>query len=424
MRFMMLLKSDERAEAGALPDVQDFEAMGRYNQELTEAEALLAAEGLQPSSEGARIKFHGGKPTVTDGPFAEAKELTAGYWLIQAKSKDEAIEWARRIPFEADEAGSGTGEVEVRQVFELADFPVNGEESGWREQEAEYRTQNPVALPADPGKRRYVIFRKAGRDTEAGVMPSEELLAAMGAYNEELIKAGVFLAGEGLQPSAQGARVVYSRGKRTVIDGPFTEAKELVAGFTMIQARSKAEALEWARRWPALDAGGEVELELRKVFEAEDFPPEIAQAEERRRARVAGSSRRMKYLCLIYYDEAVADALPEREYKAIQDAAVAYGQELDESGHFIASQALQSVQTATTIRMQNGKVSITDGPFAETKEQLGGFFLIEARDLNDAIRVAARIPPLRLGCIEVRPIKECLPEEAPVSGQGLASAGP
>lgn len=118
----------------------------------------------------------------------------------------------------------------------------------------------------------------------------------------------------------------------------------------------------------------------------------------------------MKYLCLIYYEEAVADALPESEYNAVQAAAVAYGEELNASGHFIASQALQSVQTATTIRVRNGKLSITDGPFAETKEQLGGFFLIDARDLNDAIRVASKIPPLRLGCIEVRPIKECQPE--------------
>jgi hypothetical protein len=117
----------------------------------------------------------------------------------------------------------------------------------------------------------------------------------------------------------------------------------------------------------------------------------------------------MKYLCLIYYEEAVADALSESEYDAIQAAAVAYGEELSASGHFIASQALESVQTATTIRIRSGKLTVTDGPFAETKEQLGGFFLIEARDLNDAIRVASKIPPLRLGCIEVRPIKKCTP---------------
>jgi hypothetical protein len=115
----------------------------------------------------------------------------------------------------------------------------------------------------------------------------------------------------------------------------------------------------------------------------------------------------MKYLCLIYYDEAQAGALPESEYNSIASDALKYGAELQTTGQFIATEALQSTQTATTIRARNGKLSITDGPFAETKEQLGGFFLIEARDLNDAIRVASRIPPLRLGCIEIRPIKEC-----------------
>ncbi|WP_019142932.1 YciI family protein [Noviherbaspirillum massiliense] len=138
---------------------------------------------------------------------------------------------------------------------------------------------------------RFMIIRKADKDTEAGVMPSEQLLADMMKYNEELVKAGVMLAGEGLQPSSKGARIKFSKGKPTVIDGPFTEAKELIAGFTMIQARSKEEALEWVKRWPASDADGEVELELRQVFEAEDFgdefTPELRQQEERLRAQSA-----------------------------------------------------------------------------------------------------------------------------------------
>ncbi len=119
----------------------------------------------------------------------------------------------------------------------------------------------------------------------------------------------------------------------------------------------------------------------------------------------------MKYLCLIYYEEAKADALPESEYNAMAGDALRYGEALQTSGQYIASEALQSVQTATTVRVRNGKLSITDGPFDETKEQLGGFILIEARDLNDAIRIASRIPPGRLGCIEVRPIKECNPQD-------------
>ena len=112
---------------------------------------------------------------------------------------------------------------------------------------------------------RFMILRKADENTEAGVMPSEQLLSAMGKYDEELVKAGVMLAGEGLQPSSKGARVKFSRGKPTVIDGPFTEAKELIAGFCLIQVESKEAAIEWVRRWPGLDGDGEVDIEIRQV---------------------------------------------------------------------------------------------------------------------------------------------------------------
>jgi hypothetical protein len=124
---------------------------------------------------------------------------------------------------------------------------------------------------------RFMIIRKADKDTEAGVMPSEALLSAMGRYNEEMIKAGVMLAGEGLQPSSKGARIKFSGGVPTIIDGPFTETKELIAGFTIIEVGSKEEALAWVRRWPALDGGGEVELELRQVFELSDFAMDPAE---------------------------------------------------------------------------------------------------------------------------------------------------
>jgi len=116
MRFMVLVKADKNSEAGVLPSQDILAAMGKYNEELVKAGVMLAAEGLQPSSKGARVKFDGKKRTVTDGPFAEAKELVAGFWLWQARSKDEAIEWLKRAPF-----GGGT-EVEIRQVFEAADF--------------------------------------------------------------------------------------------------------------------------------------------------------------------------------------------------------------------------------------------------------------------------------------------------------------
>jgi hypothetical protein len=136
---------------------------------------------------------------------------------------------------------------------------------------------------------RFMVMIKANEDTEAGVLPSEELLTEMGKYNEELVKAGVLLAGEGLQPSSKGARVRFSGAERTVIDGPFTETKELIAGFWLIQVTSKEEAIEWVKRCPnPLD--GEAEIEIRQVFEAEDFgaefTPELRDQEQRLRAQM------------------------------------------------------------------------------------------------------------------------------------------
>jgi len=116
MRFMVIVPADKNSEAGVLPDQKLLAEMGKFNEEMVKAGIMLAGEGLHPTSKGARIRFSGGKTTVTDGPFAEAKELIAGFWLIQAKSLDEAIAWMKRAPF-----GGGT-EIEIRQVFEAEDF--------------------------------------------------------------------------------------------------------------------------------------------------------------------------------------------------------------------------------------------------------------------------------------------------------------
>jgi hypothetical protein len=121
MRFMMIVKASPDSEAGVLPRKGLLEAMGTFNEEMMKAGVLLAAEGLQPSSQGARIKFSGGKRTVVDGPFTESKELIAGFWLIQVKSKEEAIEWASRSP--APHGEDEDSEIEIRQIFELSDFP-------------------------------------------------------------------------------------------------------------------------------------------------------------------------------------------------------------------------------------------------------------------------------------------------------------
>lgn len=138
---------------------------------------------------------------------------------------------------------------------------------------------------------RFMLIVKATPDSEAGVMPSEEMLAAMGRYNEELVKAGVLLAGEGLQPSSKGARVHFSGANRSVSDGPFAETRELVAGFWLIQARSLAEAIEWVKRCPNPHPEDTC-IEIRQVFEAEDFgaefTPELREQEERLRAQLGG----------------------------------------------------------------------------------------------------------------------------------------
>jgi hypothetical protein len=138
---------------------------------------------------------------------------------------------------------------------------------------------------------RFMLIVKATKDSEAGVMPSQELLTEMGKFNEELVKAGVLLAAEGLQASSKGARVRFSGTKRTVIDGPFAETKELIAGFWLIQAKSREEAIEWVKRSPNPFPDQDSEIEIRQVFEADDFgpefTPELRAQEERLRSQTA-----------------------------------------------------------------------------------------------------------------------------------------
>jgi len=264
----MVVKANKDSEAGVLPDEKILSEMGRFNEKLVQAGALLAAEGLQASSKGVRVRYAAGQVTLTDGPFAETKELVAGFWLIRAKSLEEAVDWAKRVPFQE-------GEVEIRPLFELEDFPVDPAEKpdGWREKEEQMRAAPPARKP---GTVRFMALLKGDKDTEAGVMPNEKLLAAMGAFFEEGVKSGIILAGEGLLPTSKGARVRYSGSKRTVIDGPFAESKELIAGYAILQAKSKQEAVDWTKRFVIVDAPGRLDsvsdCELRQVFEIEDFP--------------------------------------------------------------------------------------------------------------------------------------------------------
>jgi hypothetical protein len=144
MRFMVIVKASEESEAGVLPDAKILTEMGKYNEELVKAGVMLAGEGLQPSSKGVRVRFSGNKRTVIDGPFAETKELVAGFWLWQVRSKEEAIEWLKRAPFQE-------GEVELRQVFETEDFAPSDPTGEIREAEERLRAQ---IAAQQPGARR------------------------------------------------------------------------------------------------------------------------------------------------------------------------------------------------------------------------------------------------------------------------------
>jgi hypothetical protein len=273
MRYMMLVKSTKDYEAGVWPDEKLQAELNKWTEELVKAGARLEGGRLQPSSQGARVHYAKGKFAVVDGPFAETKELIAGFCMIEAKSRDEAIAWAKRIPFQ-------DGEVEVRPLFELTDFPVDPAEQpdGWRGKEEAFRAA--ATPPRRPGMIRYMGILRADKNTEASVMPDEKFLAAMGAFMEEGIKAGVFISGEGLQPSSKGARIRYSGSKRLVTDGPFAETKEVIAGYAILQFTSKAEAIEWTKRFVEVDApgrlGAESECEIRPFVEFDECAPSEA----------------------------------------------------------------------------------------------------------------------------------------------------
>jgi hypothetical protein len=167
--------------------------------------------------------------------------------------------YLKALSFQAPGGGAGKNESPCRSPKGLFDVKV---EPGFI----------PCSEPEGDTTMRFMILLKANKNTESGTLPDEQLLTDMGKYNEELVKAGVLLAGEGLQPSSKGARIRFSGSKRTVIDGPFSETKELIAGFWIFQVKSREEAIEWVKRCPN-PTGEEAEIEIRQVFEAEDFAP-------------------------------------------------------------------------------------------------------------------------------------------------------
>jgi hypothetical protein len=262
MRVMVLGPGNQETEAGVRPKPEAIERMVKYNEELAKAGVVLDGAGLMPTSTAKRVRFEGAQRTVIDGPFAETRELIAGYWIWQVCSMDEAVDWLKRAPFD------GGVEVTIRQHFTWRP-PTAGEDTTIR----------------------VMVFVPGNKESEAGVMPPTDLIEKMTTYNEELVKAGVMLDGQGLTPTSKAKRVRFEGDKRTVIDGPFAETKELVAGYAIWQVKSIDEAVEWVKRSP-LDSGAEVTI--RPLFEADDFGQELTPELRAREEALAQEIERQK----------------------------------------------------------------------------------------------------------------------------------
>jgi hypothetical protein len=267
MQFMVMRRADEATEAGRLPAAAVFEDMGRYHEQLEEAGGVSLALGLRPSSRAVRLKLGPGFETVIDGPFAETKELIAGFTVFEAASKEDAIALLKRWP--ASDADA-TGEV----VLELRETGCPGG-----------CAQVPPAAASEGG--RYLILLRSSAGTEADRIPPQHMLDALNAFNAEQAAQGRLLAGDGLKASSSGARVKLSGGQASVIDGPFAEAKELIAGFWMIRASSMADAIAWARTLP-YPTGPWVEVEIRETMTMDDILPALDEAQRRLDASLRG----------------------------------------------------------------------------------------------------------------------------------------
>ncbi len=268
MKFILLLSGDRSTDtataAAAAAGPEPAAAIDRFNQDLIDAGAWVEANGLQPTSEGFRIVAEDGDITLIDGPFTDLDPVLFGYWVIQVASREEALDWAGRVPLDPDGPGSGNGRVEVRRLQELEDFPVTEDESGWRERESELRIALATPAEPEPGKIRYLMMFMADQKSEAGEMPDEKVLTEMGELIGELAGSGVFISGEGLHPSSDGARVEFRGGRRHIVDGPFAEAKELVAGFTVVEVDDRDQAVDIAMRGVRINGDGR--SEIRKLF--------------------------------------------------------------------------------------------------------------------------------------------------------------
>jgi hypothetical protein len=257
MQFMIIRKADAATEALLPPAPGLIEDMARFHQQFADEGRLGLGLGLRPSAHGVRLKMGPDGEQITDGPFAETKELVAGFTIIEADSKEAAIERLRRWPA-ADADATGQVTLELRETgcpggcAEVASSLAGNDDSAGR----------------------YVILLRSDADAERDTVPAQEKLDALDAFNMAEAAAGVLLAGDGLRSSARGARVTLAASGGevdvNVIDGPFAEAKELIAGFWMIRAGSLDEAIAWARRLP-YPTGPEVEVEIREVLTMDEL---------------------------------------------------------------------------------------------------------------------------------------------------------
>jgi hypothetical protein len=241
MRFMMMHRTNAYWEAGAAPGLELIARVGKLMGAMAEARVLVGGEGLRASSQGVRLQFSGGKRTVTKGPFNASNEVPAGFAILRLESIEEAIAWASRFA-----NLMGNIEIDIRPVTEPWDLGISPK-------------------PAGLTTRRFMAVHKADAASEAGVAPTPEQAVEMGRLIEEMQKAGVLVTTDGLQPSSNGVRFKFAGGKHTVTDGPFTESKELIAGYVILEARSLQDAMEWAPRYGT--AVGCSELDVRPLVE-------------------------------------------------------------------------------------------------------------------------------------------------------------
>jgi hypothetical protein len=235
MQFMIMHKMTDEMEKGDPPDQETIAGVGRLIEEGAKAGVFVSGEGLKPSSQRTHLAYKNGKRMITDGPFTEAKELVAGFALMKVHSKEEAISWCDKFA-----AVIGDVELFMGPVVEPWDLGF---------------TPKPDNPPL-----RYLSMHKLTERAENDTPPDPALMQRMGALIAEMTAAGVLQSTGGLASTKQGARIRFSAGKHTVIDGPFTESKELIAGYAILKLPSKAAAIEWAIRFGQIVKVNEVEV--------------------------------------------------------------------------------------------------------------------------------------------------------------------